>query len=62
MKQLHLVQVQSGLSWKDEKPDLEYVYKVEKVINSTSPRIGEQLVQADADCYCRSEEWNVTIK
>ena len=39
-----------------------WVYLVQKVTNSTVPRIYDTLTPAEADVYCDDDAWEVTIK
>ena len=42
-------------------PD-RWLYLVMKVTNSTTPRITDVMTREEADVYCASTDWEVTIK
>ncbi len=39
-----------------------YFYRVTKVTNSVTPKIGDALSVDKLNVYCESDEWSVTIK
>ncbi len=39
----------------------QYVYQVDKVINSTHPNVMQRLTKAELNTFCESEEWTVYI-
>ncbi len=40
----------------------KYQYRVLQVVNYTKPKIGTVLSEAEAQRYCASAHWTVTIK
>ncbi len=40
----------------------QFVYVVTQLVNSTAPAVGSELTRSEADRYCNSKSWKVTIK
>ena len=54
MKQLFLLQVQQS--------ETRFAYRVNRVVNSTDPKVGEMLKEEVANSYCENDDWKVDIK